>query len=36
LPGAASGEEFRVNTTTSGSQSRPSVALDPDGDVVVA
>lgn len=28
--------QFRVNTTTTGSQARPSVAVDPDGDFVVA
>jgi hypothetical protein len=34
--GAAQGPEFRVNTFTTGSQFRPSVAMDTDGDFVVA
>ena len=33
--GAAQGSEFRVNTYTSNGQSRPSVAMDADGDFVV-
>ncbi|HEX8384570.1 MAG TPA: hypothetical protein VF576_00210, partial [Rubricoccaceae bacterium] len=34
--GAPVGAEFRVNTTATGSQGNPSVALDADGDFVVA
>lgn len=34
--GLAQGGEFRVNTTTSGSQTIPAVALDADGDFAVA
>jgi hypothetical protein len=34
--GAAVGSEFRVNTFTSGNQTRPSVAVDADGDFVIA
>ena len=34
--GAAVGSEFRVNTTTASNQSAPSVAVDADGDFVVA
>ena len=34
--GVAQGSEFRVNTETSGHQDRPSVAMDADGDFVVA
>src|SRR5437867_1763175 len=34
--GVAQGGEFRVNTTTAGSQASPSVAADADGDFVVA
>ncbi|MFN8710512.1 MAG: hypothetical protein ACK50J_27885, partial [Planctomyces sp.] len=34
--GVAQGNEFRVNTFTTGSQSFPSVAMDADGDLVVA
>lgn len=34
--GAPVGSEFRVNTFTAGDQTRPSVAVDADGDVVVA
>ena len=33
--GAARGNEFRVNTTTAGSQNRAAVAMDADGDFVV-
>jgi hypothetical protein len=35
-PGAPVGAEFRVNTTTTSSQDTPSVAVDADGDVLVA
>src|SRR5687767_8247546 len=34
--GDAVGEEFRVNTFTTGIQSDPSVAVEPDGDFVIA
>ena len=34
--GAPQGSEFRVNTTTAGNQNHPSVAMDADGDFVVA
>ena len=34
--GASQGPEFRVNTTTTGYQGSPSVAIDAEGDVVVA
>jgi hypothetical protein len=34
--GVAQGPEFQVNTTTIGRQERPSVAMDADGDFVVA
>jgi hypothetical protein len=34
--GTALGSEFRVNTTTAGTQEAPSVSLDADGDFVVA
>ena len=34
--GRAQGPEFRVNTFTTGSQLRPAVAVDDDGDFVVA
>jgi hypothetical protein len=34
--GAPLGDEFRVNTQTSGQQRFPSVAMEPDGDFVVA
>jgi hypothetical protein len=34
--GAPTGGEFRVNDTTAGGQNFPSVAMDPDGDFVVA
>ncbi len=34
--GVTQGSEFRVNTFTTSSQSRPSVAMDADGDFVVA
>jgi hypothetical protein len=34
--GTAQGSEFRVNTHTAGAQFWPSVAIDPDGDFVVA
>ncbi len=34
--GVAQGAEFRVNTYTSGNQTRPAVAMDADGDFVVA
>ena len=34
--GVAQGGEFRVNTFTTGNQGRPSVAMDADGDFVVA
>jgi hypothetical protein len=33
--GAAQGNEFRVNTETTGSQSNPAIAMDADGDFVV-
>ncbi len=33
--GVPQGSEFRVNTFTTGSQTRPAVAMDDDGDVVV-
>ncbi len=35
-PGLAQGVEFRVNTFTTGAQGLPSVAMDADGDFVVA
>src|SRR5687767_1349743 len=34
--GAAVGDEFLVNAHTTGSQTNPSVAVDPDGDFVIA
>ena len=34
-PGNTVGDEFLVNTTTSGAQSEPSVAMDADGDFVI-
>jgi hypothetical protein len=34
--GVAQGGEFRVNTTTAGNQATPAVAMDADGDFVVA
>lgn len=34
--GAAAGPEFRVNTFTTGQQLLPNVAMDPDGDFVIA
>ena len=34
--GVPRGPEFRVNTTTAGSQSAPAVAMDADGDFAVA
>ena len=34
--GSPAGGEFRVNTVTTGSQYRPSIALDADGDFVIA
>jgi hypothetical protein len=34
--GSAQGSEFRVNSSTSGNQARPSVAVDADGDFVIA
>lgn len=34
--GSASGSEFAINTTTAGRQNTPSVAMDDDGDFVIA
>jgi len=34
--GSAAGGEFRVNSTTAGAQLHPAVAVDPDGDFVIA